>query len=131
MPSKKQYMNETGLCCTGVTLYFRLELLTSYYNRLYSWPKLRVFAVDTRTRQTFKILAPGGYWMCCPNGLLFHQKSLDMGPILVNKSIEEGPISQNLWRNCKMSSFWSRKTFRNGSSICKNFKKTVYSAIFE
>ena len=28
------------------------------------------------------------------NGLLFHQKSLDMGPIFVKKSSEEGPISQ-------------------------------------
>ena len=28
--------------------------------------------------------------MCRPNGLPFHQKSLDMGPILVKKSLEEG-----------------------------------------
>ena len=34
--------------------------------------------------------------MCRPNGLLFQQKSLDMGPILVKKSLEEGPISKKL-----------------------------------
>ena len=34
--------------------------------------------------------------MCHPNELLFHQKSLDVGPILIKKSLEEGPISQNL-----------------------------------
>ena len=34
--------------------------------------------------------------MCHPNGLLLHQKSLDMGPILVKKSLEEGPISQKI-----------------------------------
>ena len=28
--------------------------------------------------------------MCCPNGSLFHQKSLDMGPILVMKILREG-----------------------------------------
>ena len=39
--------------------------------------------------------------MCCANGLLFHQKSLDMGPILVKKSLEKGSISQKLQKNCK------------------------------
>ena len=34
--------------------------------------------------------------MCHPNGLLFHQKSFDMGPILVKKSLEESPILQKL-----------------------------------
>ena len=28
--------------------------------------------------------------MCRPNGLLFHQKSLDMGPILVKKILRRG-----------------------------------------
>ena len=36
---------------------------------------------------------------CRPNGLLFHQKSLNIGSILVKKSLE-GPISQNLPKNC-------------------------------
>ena len=37
---------------------------------------------------------------CCPNGLLFHQKSLNIGSILVKKSLE-GPISQNLQKKKK------------------------------
>ena len=43
--------------------------------------------------------------MCHPNGLLFHQKYLDMGPILVKKSLEEGPISQKLKKNVKSAVF--------------------------
>ena len=37
---------------------------------------------------------------CRPNGLLFHQKSLNIGSILVKKSLE-GPISQNLQKKKK------------------------------
>ena len=34
---------------------------------------------------------------CRSNGLLFHQKSLDMGPIFFKKkSLEKGPVSQEL-----------------------------------
>ena len=36
-----------------------------------------------------RMLKPTG--MCCPNGLLFHQKSLDMGPIFVKKILRRGP----------------------------------------
>ena len=43
--------------------------------------------------------------MCCPNGLLFHQKSLDMGHTLVKKPLEEGPNFQNLRKNCKIGHF--------------------------
>ena len=43
--------------------------------------------------------------MCRPNGLLFHPKYLDMGSILVKQSLEEGPISQKLQTNCKISHF--------------------------
>ena len=46
--------------------------------------------------------------MCHPNGLLFHQKSFDMGPILVPKKI-----------------------LRIGSHFTKKCKKVVKSAIFE
>ena len=31
--------------------------------------------------------------MCRPNGLLFHQKSLDMGPILIKRILRRGSIS--------------------------------------
>ena len=34
--------------------------------------------------------------MCRPHGLIFPYKSSDMCPILVKKSLEEGPISQKL-----------------------------------
>ena len=44
---------------------------------------------------------PGGTQMCCPNGLLFHQKSVDMGPILVKKILRGGPISQNFQQKKK------------------------------
>ena len=44
--------------------------------------------------------------MCCPNGLLFHQKSVDVGPILVKQILGEGPISQKLKKkNGKVSRF--------------------------
>ena len=37
-----------------------------------------------------------------PNGLLFHQNSIDMGPILVEKkTLEEDPISQKLQKKKK------------------------------
>ena len=45
--------------------------------------------------------------MCHPNGLLFHQKSLDMGPILV------------------------KNILRGGSHFTKIAKKKVKSAIFD
>ena len=63
--------------------------------------------------------------MCCPNGLLFHQKSLDMGPSLVKKSVEEGPISQKLQKNRKISHFVVAKPFDMGPNLqkfCKNHK---------
>ena len=34
--------------------------------------------------------------ICCPNELLFYQKSSDICPILVKKSLEGGPISPKL-----------------------------------
>ena len=53
--------------------------------------------------------------MCCPNGWLFHQKSLDMGPILVKK------ILRSL--NQKISCFWGRKILRNRSWFAKILRK--------
>ena len=69
--------------------------------------------------------------MCHQNGLLFHQKSLDMGPNLVKKSLEEGPISQILPKNCKISCFWNRKTLRKGSRFAKISKKLSNQPFFE
>ena len=63
--------------------------------------------------------------MCCPNGLLFYQKSLDMGPIFVKreKSLEEGLISQKLQKTCKISHLWGRKALKNGSQFVMILKK--------
>ena len=69
--------------------------------------------------------------MCRPNGLLFQQKSLDMGPIWSRKSLEEGPISQKSQKNCKISPFWGRKTLRNGSRFAKISKKLLNQPFFE
>ena len=61
--------------------------------------------------------------MCRPSGLLFHQKSLDMGPILFKKILKEGPISQNLRIKCKITIFLGRKTPRKRSRFAKISKK--------
>ena len=54
-----------------------------------------------------------------PKWVTFHQKSLDMGPILVKKSLEEGLISQKLQKTCKISRFWGKKPLRNESRFAK------------
>ena len=44
--------------------------------------------------------------MCRPNGLLFQQKSLDMGPILVKKILRRGShFKKNREKNGKISHF--------------------------
>ena len=50
--------------------------------------------------------------MCRPNGLLFHQKSLDMGPILVRQILRGGSHFNKVHT---ISRFWGRKILRNGS----------------
>ena len=70
--------------------------------------------------------------MCRLNGLLFHQISLDMGPSLVKKkSLEEGPISQTLRKNCKISHFGGRKTLEMGLDFRKFWKKLSIQPFFE
>ena len=71
-------------------------------------------------------IAPGGYSHVQaygdvrPNGLLFHQKSLNMGP---------GPISQKLRKTCKISRFEVEKPlemgrgFRPRAAHCTPLKK--------
>ena len=66
------------------------------------WSSAKFVGTETGQWSLFdprvSVLGPGGTHMfrhtgmCHPNELLFHQKSLDMGPILVKKSLEEGPI---------------------------------------
>ena len=43
--------------------------------------------------------------MCRPNGLVFHQKSLDMGSILVKKILRRGFYFKKIAENCKISHF--------------------------
>ena len=61
--------------------------------------------------------------MCRPNGLLFQQKSLDMGPILVKKSLEEGPISKKIAKKMvKTAIFEVQKPLEMGPGLQK-FRK--------
>ena len=61
--------------------------------------------------------------MCLPNGLLFHQKSLDMGPILVKKSFEESSITHNLRKMVKSAFFEAAKPFIEMGLDLQNFEK--------
>ena len=67
--------------------------------------------------------------MCCPNGLLFHQKSLDMGPILQQKKkiprrwSHFSKIAKK--KICQISRFWGRKALRNGSRFAEILKKKI------
>ena len=59
-----------------------------------------------------------------PPGLLFPKKSLDMGPILVKKSLGEGPISQKLQKKtCKSAMLKVEKPLEMGPGLWKLKKK--------
>ena len=58
--------------------------------------------------------------VCRPNGLLFHQKPVDMGPILVKKSLEEGPSEQKLQKLVKLVVFEAEKPLQMGLNL-RNF----------
>ena len=60
--------------------------------------------------------------MCCPNGLLFHQKSIDMSPILVKKFLKRGSHFTKITKNYKISHFQGRKPLEMASDL-QNFKK--------
>ena len=70
--------------------------------------------------------------MCQPNRLLFHQKSLDMGPILVKKSLKRGPISQKLQKKkmVKLASFEAKNPYR-WVLTWDNFEKLSIQPVFE
>ena len=65
--------------------------------------------------------------MCHPNGLLFHQKSLDIGPVFVKKSLEEGPISQKF---VKSTIFELEKPLKMGNNFQKFQKKKSNQPFF-
>ena len=54
--------------------------------------------------------------MCCLNELLFHQKALNMDPILVKRSFKEGPSHKNCEKLVKSTVFEVEK---NGSRFAK------------
>ena len=90
---------------------------------LYNLVKLRGGGVTHMLRHT---------GMCRPNGLLFYQKSLDMGPTLVKKIRKRWvPFHKICKKNCKISRFWGRKTLRNGSRFGQISKKLSIQLFFE
>ena len=61
--------------------------------------------------------------MCHPDGLLFHQKSVDMGPILVKNILIEGPISQKFEKKMvKLAIFEVEKLLEMGPYLQKFWK---------
>ena len=68
--------------------------------------------------------------MCRPNGLLFHQKSSDMGPTLVIKILRGGPHFTNFAKKIvKSAVFEAENPLEMGLDLQK-FENTVYSAVF-
>ena len=57
-----------------------------------------------------------------PNGLLFYQKSLDMGPILVKKILRRGSLSQKLRTNVKSAISGGKEILEMGPDLRK-FRK--------
>ena len=89
-------------------------------------------------------LKPGGYseqktlWWCAAPGSTHMYSYGDMGPILVKKSLEEGPISQKLRKMVKSAIFVVEKPFekQNKTKQKQNKKQqqqqqNVESAVFE
>ena len=68
--------------------------------------------------------------MCRPNGLLFQQKSLDMGPSLVEKFLRRGSHFAKIVKNGKISHFEVEKPLEMGPDLRK-FRKKAYQPFFE
>ena len=70
--------------------------------------------------------------MCRPSELLFHQKSLDMGPILVKIILRRGSHFTKIAKKSKISRILGRKPLRNGSRFAKiSGKKSSNQPLFE
>ena len=64
--------------------------------------------------------------MCCPNGLLFHQKSLDMGPILVKIILRRGShFTKIVKKKLKSAIFEVEKPLEMGPDLRKKKKKNM------
>ena len=69
--------------------------------------------------------------MCRPNGLLSHQKSLDMGPILVKKIYTRRSHFTKIEKKIvKSAIFEVEKPLEMGPDLRKFWKKNVKSAVF-
>ena len=83
-------------------------------------------------------LAPGGTHMlrhtgmCRPNGLLFHQKSLDMDPLLFKKILWRGSHFTKIAtkKNAKSAVFEVEKPLEMGPDLQKKSKKTCQISRF-
>ena len=58
--------------------------------------------------------------MCHPNGLLFHQKSVDMVPILVKKILRRVPFHK-VCNKCKISHFWGKQPPGGGTDLERGY----------
>ena len=68
--------------------------------------------------------------MYCPNGLLFYHKDVEMYPILVKKSVEEGSISKQLQKKkVKSAVFEVEKPLEVGPDLLKFRKNSQISCI--
>ena len=82
-------------------------------------------------RGTYRLRYTG---MCCPNGLVFHKKSLDMGPIFVQKILKRGSHFTKIVKNFKNWPFlrWKKNkhTLEMGTDFQKKKKKSQISRFF-
>ena len=70
--------------------------------------------------------------MCRPNGLLFQQKSFDMGPILVKKILRRGShFTKIVKKIVKSAHFEVEKPLEMGPDLRKFRKKTLNQRFFE
>ena len=63
--------------------------------------------------------------MCHPSGLLFHQKSLNMSPILIKKILTRGSHFTKIAKIYKIGPFWGRKILRNGPRFVQSFNNRL------
>ena len=69
--------------------------------------------------------------MCCPNRSLFHQKSLDMGPILVKKILRGSHFTKIAKNIVKSAVFEAEKPLEMGLDFQNLKKKLSYQPFFE
>ena len=113
-------------------------MVGQYARHFYLQPWRQLNPGDTPIIWRWRGCKPGGYSHVKaygdvpPKWVAFSPKILRHGShFKKKKSLEEGPISKNLWKNCKISRFWGRKILRNGSQFAKISKKLSIQPFFE